>query len=152
MFADVPLEGETKDELAPELREAVKAVLHDEPPREWAAETLDKLRRHSSRPAPRQLRRTATWIALAAAACFLAVVVLHRTESPDGGREVVREAPGRQDEAIELAHGDAPTLWVYRQAARQSPEALDALLDKHAGQLLRPSSDVELAGLWEELL
>ena len=33
-----------------------------------------------------------------------------------------------------------PTLWAYRQAAAQSPEALDALLDDHASRLLPGSS------------
>lgn len=156
MVTDVPAEGNARphDELGPELREAVEAVSQDEPPADWAEETLNKLRQRSSMPARRHWQRVATWLVLATAACLLIVVALNRTWSPRDGQDIVQQAPGREDKTPELALSDPrePTLWSYRQAAQQSPEELDELLDRHAGQLLRPSSEAKLAGLWEELL
>ncbi|MHC4402671.1 MAG: hypothetical protein ACYTG0_23665 [Planctomycetota bacterium] len=152
----VPPEGNANpnDELGPELREAVEAVLHDEPSADWAEATLEELRRGSPRTAPRRLRRFAVWTTLAAAACVLAFVLLRVSWLFHDGREVGGDPRERREETPVLARSDLaePTLWAYQQAARQSPEALDELLDRHAGQLLHPSSDDEPATVWQDLL
>ncbi len=156
MVAPVPPEGNThpNQELGPELRQAVEAVLHDEVPPDWAEETLDKFRRLSPRTAPRKSRRFAYWISLAAAACIVAIVLLGRSWLSDDGREVVKNPPDRPKEAPPSVQSDVvqPTLWAYRQAARQSPETLDELLDRHAGQLLHRPSETDPGALWRELL
>ena len=46
MVARIPPEGnaDAHGELSPELREAVEAILHDDPPSDWAQQTLDEAR------------------------------------------------------------------------------------------------------------
>lgn len=57
----------------------------------------------------------------------------------DGRRETARQpAPPEADSPRKEPAGEPPPLptWrTYYQAARQSPEALEALLDEHAEQL-----------------
>jgi hypothetical protein len=156
MAIPIPPRGHASpnDELGSELREAVEAVLYDDPPTDWAEETLESLRQRGLRTAPRQSRRFATCIALAAAASIVAAILSSRPWLADKGPEVVDKPLEHPEEAPAFVQSDAvqPTLWAYQQAVRQSPEALDALLDKHARQLLHPSSRAELGGLWQELL
>ena len=161
MAAQIPPEDKSRpqEELGPELREAVESVLHDDPPADWSEEVLDRLRQRSPRPAPRPSRRLVMWIALVAAACLVAFVMLNSTGVDDNGgqrAEDDRKTPGvREHQEVQLVADDhlpEPTLLAYRLAARQSPEALDALLDQHAGQLLQPSSENGLADVMRELL
>lgn len=156
MVAHDPSEGDPHPgrELGSELREAVQAVLHDEVPPDWAEETLKRLRRHSPRTAPRRSPRFDAWIALAAAAGIVAVVLLGGSRLLEDGQEVGSQSPQRREETPVVVQSDVvqPTLWAYRQAARQSPEALDELLDKHAARLLPRSAEPEPDLLWREFL
>ncbi len=93
----------------------------------------------------RRLRRSVIWgSALAAgvaAACLLVVAILLRRE-----REVAiePETPESPRPLLANAFDDAlPTLWTYRRALAQSPEELDALLDRHA--VLGPEPNSPLA-------
>jgi hypothetical protein len=156
MAIPIPPSGNANpnDELGPELREAVEAVLDDDPPTDWAEDTLESLRQRTPRTGPRPSRRLAAWIALAAAASILVAVLWTSPRIVNNAPDVVGQPSGRLETTPALEQSDAaqPTLWNYQQAARQSPEALDALLDKHARQLLRPSTEAELGALWKELL
>ena len=142
------------DELGPELLEAVHAVLRHEPPTDWAEESLERLRQRGRPSPPRKSLRVAVRIVLAVAACVVVVLLVGRSWLADNSPETVDDASERRKGTPMLPPSDltGPTLWAYREAAQQSPEALDELLDRHARQLLRPSSEAELAALWQELL
>ena len=184
MSHNIPPQGNAcpSDELGPGLREAVDAVMHDEPPADWVSETLERLRdqqphHHQFQATPRKTSRRAKLIALAAVAASLVLVVqferLGRFEDvkqfvsevftgpeipedgdPEDWQGSVDEPSKPRIEVVVLADPDTilPTLWAYQQAVRRSPEALEALLDEHADQVLPASSDSELAGIWQELL
>ena len=124
---------------AAKLREAVEAVLREQPPPDWAKETLEGLRRRSPRTAPRKSLLFVTWIALATAACIVVIALPDRPRVVDDGQEVVKERskPPVEAPAPMQSESARPTLWVYRQAAGQSPETLDELLDRHGWLRLR---------------
>ena len=183
MSHNIPQQGNAcpNDELGPELRDAVDAVMHDELPTDWASETLEGLRNQPPQhqpfqATPRKTSRRAKLIALAAVAASLVLVVqferlgmfedvkrlvsnvftgpeIPEDGNPEDGQGPVDEPPKPPTEVVVPADPDTilPTLWAYQQAVRQSPEALDALLDEHADQLLPASSDSELADIWKEL-
>jgi hypothetical protein len=147
------------DELEPDLRNAIDAVLKDDPPSDWMEESLDKLRQTRHQPGPGKSRGVIAAIVLATAACVLVVLFMNPFRTNDDGQEYVdqpEDAPEQElvnEEPIvpERFDRDAPvrpTLWAYQQAAIDSPETLDELLEEHAGRLLRPTSDRELAGLY----
>ncbi len=161
MAAQIPPEDNSRPhaELGPELRQAVESVLHEDPPADWSDDMLDRLRQRSPRTAPRKSRPIVIWIALVAAACLIVFVMLNRSGVENGDRETANNDAESQDvpepREVQPIVEDilpAPTLLAYQMAARQSPEALDALLDRHAGQLLRPSPESELADVMTELL
>lgn len=120
------------DELAPELRRAVEEVLGQSPPEDLMRRTLDDLRQRRARAA-RPSRRRRVLIRVLALALSIAMLVLvgrHR----NGGDGQNGPAP---PEEIALQPTDTlPTLWAYHRASHNSPEALDELLDQHAGRLL----------------
>ena len=154
MAAQIPPEDNSRslEELGPELRHAVESVLHEVPPADWAEQTLDRLRQRSPRTAPRKSRHIVMWIALVAAACLVAFVMLNQSGVKDDGSEVARDVPERQEVQPTVEDNlPPPTLLAYQMAARQSPEALEALLDQHAGQLLPPSPGNELADVMKLL-
>ena len=156
MATSLPPKGNENsgDELSGELRKAVEAVLHDDPPTDWAEETLASLRQRNVQTAPGRRRHLAAWIAVGIAASIVIVILSIRPWSSDRGTSVVEAPPEAPERPPEKPQTDLvrPTLWAYQQAARQSPETLDALLDQHARELLQPSSEVDLANLWQELL
>jgi len=173
--------GCSNDELGPELRDAVHAVLQDEPPEDWAKETLERIRQESRtkqfRTTPRRMSRRAKLVAVATIAASLAIVfqlerfdvledLKHAVSSVFSTPDVDDEGAPRDaqhphipsmmlpGENVILANFDTtrPTVWTYRQVSRTSPEAFDALLDEHAASMLSDSSDSELAGVMQELL
>ncbi len=159
MAAQIPPEDKSRphEELGPELREAVESILHDNPPAEWSEEVLDRLRQRSPRTAPRTPRRLVTWIALVAAASLLAFVMLNSSgvDEEQHAQEDQERPHVQEPEEVEVAVSHEllqPTLLAYRLAADQSPEALVALLDRHAGQLLAPSPVNGLADVMSEFL
>lgn len=160
MAAQIPPEDNSRpqEELGPELREAVESILHDDPPAEWSEEVLDRLRQRSPRTAPRRSRRLVMWIALVAAACLVGFVMLNSSGVDDQQlvEEDLKRPDVREPQEVQPVVDDSrlpmPTLLAYRLASRQSPEALDALLDQHAARLLQPSSENGLADVMRELL
>ena len=169
------------DELGPELEKAVDALLQDEPPAQWSAEMLERIRQQQPSPPPRKTSRRAKIVAIATvAASLLLVVGLEQfgvfeevkqfvssvfsdqdTEDDDesfdghGADDVPEEKPAGDHPAnrvlLAKSNAELPTLWAYRQANQESPDALDSLLDQHA-QNVKPAGDLDLAGMWDELL
>ncbi len=124
------------DELGNELRRAVEDILGDEPPEDLMRRTLDRVRAQK----PTVGRTMKRWFglagALAAAAACVAVLALvwqprtvERRHPEQGPWRSIAQAPVDADDRL-------PTLWAYRQASLDSPEALNAMLDKHAARLL----------------
>jgi hypothetical protein len=109
MAIPIPPRGNASpnDELGSELREAVEAVLYDDPPTDWAEETLESLRQRGLRTAPRQSRRFATWIALAAAASIVAAILSSRPWLADKGPEVVDKPLEHPEEAPAFVQSDS---------------------------------------------
>jgi hypothetical protein len=93
------------------------------------AERLD--RATTSRPAER--RKNIRWIGALAggliAAGVVAMIIWRR-----GDETIVPPAPDVSVEATTAAAFDdsLPSFWSYRAALAESPEAVDALLDRHA--------------------
>ena len=135
------------DDLSPRLREAVQRIVRRPAPEGLMRQTIQRLR--ELRPAASRVarRRVAAMVALAAAAGIAGAVLLWQFRDRGNGRpqwaqeppprppipvaqerETVTETPARWLDPM-------PTLWAYHQAARQAPEALDALLERHADQL-----------------
>ena len=116
------------EDLSPGLRRAVEGVLRDPPPEDVtsralaAARRIPVLRPEAAGPNLRRRPRPA-WRVLAVAASIGLVAGLawwHWRGPSDG--QVATKPPG-----AETPSGDRlPTLWAYRQAAEQSPEALEA--------------------------
>ncbi len=159
MAAQIPPEDKSRpqEELGSELRKAVESILHDDPTEEWSEEMLDRLRQRAPRTAPRSPRRLVMWIVLVAAACLVAFVMLNSSgvDEEQRAKDGQKRPDVREPQEVQPVVDDnqpAPTLLAYRVASRQSPEALDALLDQHAARLLRPSPENGLADVMRELL
>jgi hypothetical protein len=139
------------DELGPRLREAVERVRGDAAPEDLAQRALDATRRRLAQHPHRARRRILFWLTPAAAAAVVlaALTMYFRAGSP--------ESPPVPSQPLQVVHEDVsaavadelPTAWAYQCAARQSPEALDALLDRHARQLIAadPGHSPEWASL-----
>lgn len=128
------------DELSPGLRKAVDAVLRDGPPEELTRRCLDAARRRRPAKAGRPARRAVYLVAFAAAACVAAALLVWQFRGGGPGREPIARPPSAPqkvpspEQPVDTPQ-PSPTWWAYHQAARQSPEALEALLDEHADQL-----------------
>ena len=130
------------DELAPALRGAVERIVSDSPPEDLSQRIIEGLRHHEPPAVRHKARRLAVYVALAAAACLGGVLLVRQFRPVDvnEGQFTEDEAPvdpaESEEPKLELAADSfPPTLWAYHQAARQSPEDLDSLLDQHAEQL-----------------
>jgi hypothetical protein len=140
------------DDLSTALRRAVEEIVRNPPPEDVtnralaAARQIGVRRPEAEGPALRRRPRVA-WRVLAVAASIGLVAVLvwgRRGAPPDA--EVVKAGPPAQ-QRIDAPPGDRlPTLWAYRQAAGQSAEALDAMLDRDARWVLRPEPQPFQAG------
>ena len=141
------------DDLSPALRRAVEEVLRDPMPDSVTSRALAAARQVGRRipdDATPTLRRPppAVWRVLAVAASIglLAGLAWWRWGGSPGSPTVSRAPssvrPGHVQpipDGPETREGDRrPSLWAYRQAARQSADALDAALDRDARSLLRP--------------
>lgn len=147
MVANVPDNAgrHPADELGPELRRAVEGVLGDAPPEDLMRRTLDGLRRRRPRAARPNRRRHLGVAAALAIAASIAVLVLVGPSRDGGGRR--EQIPPPQQFAADRAD-QLPTLWAYHRASRISPEALEELLDEHAGRILVSDSEsVRIRGL-----
>jgi hypothetical protein len=139
------------EDLSPGLRRAVEGVLRDPPPEDVtsralaAARQVPVLRAEAAGPTLRRRLRPA-WRVLAVAASIglAAMLVWGRRGAPPGPEVAEKGPPAQQREA---PPGDRlPTLWAYRQAAEESPEALGAMLDRDARWVLRPEPQSFQAG------
>lgn len=134
MVARIPENADRcpSDELAPELRRAVEEVLGQSPPEDLMRRTLDDLRRPTPRAARPGRRRRTLIRALAVALCIAMLVLVGRHRNGGDGQN----GPAPPGEIVRQPADTLPTLWAYHRASRDSPEALEELLDQHAGQLL----------------
>ena len=125
------------EELSPGLRDAVECVLSDPMPEELTSRALEAARHRVTRDT-RKARRRITSGALLATAVSIALIALavhfQTGRTRDGQAVVSPRPPVIREEILPASAKDLPTAWAYTQAARQSPEALDALLDRHARQ------------------
>jgi len=148
--------GGLPDDLGPALRRAVEGVLRDPPPEGLTARALAAARQvessHSTaaRPALGRHRRATWWgVAVAASIGVAAALALWHWDGWLPKPVAVQPAPVGSGNVEPAPHnpetmpdGRRPSLWAYRQAARQSEEALDEALDRDARQVLAPGSQV----------
>jgi hypothetical protein len=116
------------DELSPALRAAVERVRNDPPPDELTRRALVLARRQAARYSRKLERRRFSWFA-AIIAASLAVAISIGTMD----HRFVNSPPStpREDIATALSD-DSPSVWAYSRAARKSPDALYALLDRQS--------------------
>lgn len=146
--------GGPPDDLGPALRRAVEGVLRDPPPEGLTARALTAARHvgssHSAvaRPALGRRRRTA-WRVLAVAASIgvAAALALWHWDGWLHKPVAVHPAPAGPGHVESAPHnpetppaGRRSSLWAYRQAARQSEEALDEALDRDARHVFASGS------------
>jgi len=94
-----------------------------------------------ARVARRLAVRRAPWVAIATAACALAAVILFAPRETRVGLPPAHPVPA-------VARMHEPTLMAYRRAAAESEAALDALLARHAAELLPAVGEVPRLGPW----
>jgi hypothetical protein len=140
-----PSDSHFLDELSPALRNAVGSVLRDPMPHDLARGALEQVQRrlaigeghHAGSIAGhrRSRRRVMFWALLATSISIglIALAVLARFAGTKAPEVVI--APRQQiviPAAPTVPDDNVPTAWAYHEALRQSPEAVDALLDRHA--------------------
>jgi len=117
------------------LRDALKCVLDDPPPVELTLRAIHGLRQAAVRYPRKPRSRIISWMApviaasivwIALTACFWAAEY-----SSNRAARMVRLTPPPEGAAAVLSD-ERPTAWTYAKAARQSPEALYALLDRQS--------------------
>jgi hypothetical protein len=135
------------DELSPEMRRVVEGIARESPPHELSQQILESVRRQKPTRAalrPHSIERRATrWNFAAATAVAVAVCVLVLFSVSLFVARVpnVAVVPQMQTAVAQ----DLPTAWAYHRAIGQSPEAIDALLARHARQVLCPEPSVSRA-------
>jgi hypothetical protein len=142
------------DDLSPALRRAVEGVLRDPPPEDVTSRALAAARQIGV-PRPEADGPTLRWhpraawrvLAVAASIGLIAALVWWHWGGPPDRHVVVNPppspiGPGNPQpipQGPEAPQGHRlPTMWAYRQAARQSAEALDAMLAQDARWVLHP--------------
>ena len=130
----------TRDELEDELRSLVPST-----PSNRVVDGIAE--RLTTTPTSSVEQDSWKWgaIALAVAAC-LSVVILWYPQSTK-----LTDGPSLPSVDTQFSELPPPTMLAYRQVFFQSPDALDELLDRHATDLLSPSSD-DTAGLFQNLM
>jgi hypothetical protein len=156
------------DDLSPALRRAVDAVLREPMPEGLTDRSLAAARRLQTlcpepQTPPSRRRQVTAWrvLALAASIGLVALLVWGRWGGPPGPNVAKKSTtpsetregdPFTPDPGAILPVPEAPpvdrlpTMWAYRQAAGQSPQALDAMLDRDARWVLRPEPKSFQAG------
>jgi hypothetical protein len=156
-----PTGADPLEDLSPGLRRAVEGVLRDPPPEDVtsralaAARQVPVLRPEAASPTLRRRPRPA-WRVLAVAASIGLVAGLawwHWRGPSDGQVATKPPSPAAPGDVRPIPPGPGtpsgdrlPTLWAYRQAAEESPEALDAMLERDARWVLRPEPQSIQAG------
>jgi hypothetical protein len=133
------------DELSPELRQVVEGIVSEKLPDGLSQRILSGIRRDATTPRKRhdfgvaQLRGNrrimhrdyARALAIGVTACLLVLCCFSLFVRRVQNSPVV---PRTQTATAQ----DLPTAWAYHEAMSQSPEAVDALLTRHARQVLCP--------------
>jgi hypothetical protein len=130
------------DELSPGLREAVEGVLHDSLPEPVRLRALDALHRQVVRY-PRRGASARSRILSTAATAIAASIVWTALAACMWTAVGSVKLPAPTDTAA--LSNEVPTAWTYSRAARQSPEALNTLLDRRA-RPTNPAGSRLLAG------
>jgi len=132
------------NELGPELRRVVEGIVGDPLPTGLVSSALERARQTvvtEAETGPKASERSrvyrATIWSLAAAASIGAVVLAWHYRpavSPPPNQPIAVAMPQTRT----AIPNDAPTVWAYREALGQSPEAMEAMLERDARQTLRP--------------
>jgi hypothetical protein len=132
------------DELGPELRKAARAVASDAPPKDLLERAVAAARRVAMpgvqpRPQAPHARRRHRWVGWSTVGCASVAAVASAWFFAPG----FKTGPVPPTEIVAPAlppasRRELPTAWAYHEALCRSPEDLDALLDRHARQSLRP--------------
>jgi hypothetical protein len=146
------------DELSPELRPVVEGIVRGMPPEGLMQWVLDGVRRQEppdsdERPRPLEHRRQrqatpwnfATAAAIGVAVCTMIFFAVSSSLLPVPNPEAIPQTPMALNQ-------DLPTVWAYHRALAESPEAMDALLARHARQILCPASRPFLTHTFPNLL
>lgn len=121
------------DELSPRLRKVVEEIAAEQPPEDLGHQTLSRLRGQGPptiRSRTRQITIYAGWAVAAGVLLAVSVWLLLPNPAEPDGPTVVSVEPRR-----EPAETTAPNWWSFHQAARRSPEELEALLDRHTHRM-----------------
>lgn len=115
-------------------RDPLEVELTSLRPREPSPELERRIRQHLQPTGLRPLRRRWSIAALAGlgVAAGLLVAVLMWPSAERGRRSQRSPNPVPVPPAPVAAGDELPTVYAYRRALDQSPEALEALLDRHA--------------------
>ena len=161
-------EDQPVEDVGPQLREAIDRIVGDLPSKELISRSLERARQSRARPAQRMTRRFVGWVALAAAACAVGIVFTGQLRNvSDDDFDVAKDALVPQkplstntptdDLESSSVNGfktgpETPsTLWAYHLAAQKSPEALEALLDQHANQMVSTPPESYRFGMFIDL-
>ncbi|MGO9114177.1 MAG: hypothetical protein ACLP9L_33605 [Thermoguttaceae bacterium] len=132
------------EELSPGLRDAVECVLNDPMPEELLTIHALEAVRHQIARCPRKAGwRVISWAGpvFAASIVVTALTAYYCAPQTVDGRFVKSPVlPTTGEDGAAAFSDDLPTLWAYSKAARKSPEALDALLDRQARQSIPANS------------
>jgi hypothetical protein len=121
--------------LDPALRDAVQRILNDPMPSGLTSRATEAARRIATGYPTRPAHRMRPWsVAAIAASITLVVLIVHFQAGKRPGDQAGKPAAHENVATAEL--NDLPTAWAYTQAARQSPEALEALLDRQVRALI----------------
>lgn len=137
-------------DLSPILRRAVEKIVRDSPPEDVSSRALAAARQiglsHRAAAAGLRRRRMAWRVFCLAASVALAVASAWWYWSGLRDGQVAIQPPPvgpgsgwSSTEDPQIAPADhPPSLWAYREAAAQSMEAFEAMLDQDAHCVLRP--------------
>jgi hypothetical protein len=132
-------------ELGPGLHDALERLLNDPAPEALTRRALETVRRQVARYPRRPKSGIMLWTmpVVAASIAWMALMASFWAAQSLGDRTAQLSPPARDGMAAVFAD-DLPTVWTYAKAARQSPEALYALLDRRSRQ--SNSAELMLAG------
>ena len=130
-----------REELSPRLHDAVQRVLDDRVPDALARRLVRSLHRQVAYyPRESRSRLRSLGVPLTCASVIaIALTALLLTVQTLGQASWLRSGP-MPGEGVTIFSDDSPTAWAYSKAARQSPEALYALMDRHSHPSLSAAS------------
>ena len=131
-----------QEELSPKLHDAVQRLLDDRVPDALTRRLVRSLHRQVAyypRKSRSRLRSLSMSLAVASVASVALTILLWTAQSIGhaAGWLWLEPAPGAE---IAVLSDDSPTAWAYSKAARKSPEALYALMDRQSRPSLSAAS------------